>query len=429
MNNLKMIFIRTTARLTLLYLQRTKILKTYYLTTNTMKITARLALLLITIIITFNTTLVAQNYKMIQAFSKSYEFEKNKDYTNSIAVLKEVYDSTSYEMNLRLGWLNYNAGFYKSALNYYQNAVNKFPNSEEAKIGYNCPAFAIGNTESVIEQYTKILALNPNNTAVCYNMGLLYYNKADFKTAAKYFTKIIELYPFDYDGLIMAATVNYKLGNKQTAKDQFDKVLLYSPNDKTAKEGISQLGIDDKKNEALITAFDKSYNFSQKSDYTSAINVLKLIYDKTSYEINLRLGYLNYLAGLNKESMDYYKLAIELQPKALEPRFGYVYPAAAFGQTNELINQYNSILQIDSQNTIANYRQGYICFQKKDYSSAYSYFKKVVNLYPFSYDGVIMLAKSSLQLGNKAEAKTLFNQVLLLSSTDKDALEALTAMK
>lgn len=395
-----------------------------------MKITSNsFKFLFATAIISVQNIAVSQNTKAIQAFSKSYEFEKNKDYTSSIAALQEVYDSTSYEMNLRLGWLNYNAGFNKIALNYYQNAINKMPNSEEAKLGYNCPAFALGNIDNVIAQYKKVLDVNPCNTSVCYNLGLIYYNKNDFKTASTYFQKIIDLYPFDYDGLLMSAWSNFKLGNKQLSKEQFNKVLLYSPSDKSALEGITYVGGDEKKNAALETAFSKSYVSSQSGDYTGAINALKVVYDKASYEQNLRLGYLSYLAGQNKESMAYYKLAIELKPKALEPRFGYVYPAAAFGQTDELVAQYNSILQIDPQNTIANYRQGYILYQKKDYAGAYNYFNKVVTLYPFSYEGLVMYAKSSLQLGNKEEAKKLFNQVLLLSASDKDAIAALASLK
>jgi tetratricopeptide (TPR) repeat protein len=395
-----------------------------------MKITSNSIKFLFTItIIGFQYLGFSQNAKAIQAFSKSYEFEKNKDYSNSIAVLKDAYDSTSYEMNLRLGWLNYSAGFNKSALGYYQTAVSKMPNSEEAKIGYNCPAFALGNWDNVIAQYKKILDVNPGNTSVCYNLGLIYYNKSDFKTAATYFQKIIDLYPFDYDGLLMSAWTNFKLGNKQLSKEQFDKVLLYSPSDKSALEGITYVGDDEKKNVALETAFSKSYVSSQSGDYIGAINALKPVYDKASYEINLRLGYLSYLAGQNKESMAYYKLAIDLKPKALEPRFGYVYPAAAFGQTDELIAQYTTILQIDPQNTIANYRQGYIFYQKKDYTAAYKYFNKVVALYPFAYEGLVMYAKASLQLGNKEEAKKLFNQVLLLSASDKDAISALASLK
>ena len=38
------------------------------------------------------------------AFSKSYVTEKNGDFTASMESLKKVYDESSYELNLRLGW-------------------------------------------------------------------------------------------------------------------------------------------------------------------------------------------------------------------------------------------------------------------------------------------------------------------------------------
>ncbi|HQM70637.1 MAG TPA: hypothetical protein PK521_15120, partial [Bacteroidales bacterium] len=40
-------------------------------------------------------------------------------------------------------------------------------------------------------------------------------------------------------------------------------------------------------------AFLKSYNEEEKKQYPAAINSLKAVYDEKSYEINLRLGWLN----------------------------------------------------------------------------------------------------------------------------------------
>ncbi|MBS1636359.1 MAG: tetratricopeptide repeat protein [Bacteroidetes bacterium] len=182
-------------------------------------------------------------------------------------------------------------------------------------------------------------------------------------------------------------------------------------------------------NDPLVQAFSKSYQYEKSYDYTNAINSLKTVYNTASYELNLRLGYLSYMAGFHKESMAYYKVAIELNPKAVEPRFGYVYPAAALGLTDELVTQYTAILQIDPQNTLALYRMGYIYFLRKDFPAAKTYLGKLVSLYPFSYDGLILYAKTEQQLGEKAEALNLFNRVLLLSPTDKEANEAVKQLK
>jgi tetratricopeptide (TPR) repeat protein len=180
---------------------------------------------------------------------------------------------------------------------------------------------------------------------------------------------------------------------------------------------------------AMGEAFTQSYYYEKVGNYSSAIASLKKVYDATSYEVNLRLGWLHYNAGLYKESMTYYQTAINLMPVSIEARLGYVYPAAAFGNMTEVINQYTKILEIDPQNSTANYRMGYIYYDKKDYATAYKYFEKVVNLYPFGYDGLLMFAWTNFQLGKTREAQVLFNKVLLTSPGDKSATQGLSLIK
>ena len=181
--------------------------------------------------------------------------------------------------------------------------------------------------------------------------------------------------------------------------------------------------------EKIIMAFSKSYTEETKADYVGAIMTIKDVYDAKSYELNLRLGWLYYEAGQNKESMAFYQLAMNLTPNSIEAKLGYVYPAAALGNMDQVIAQYKKILEIDPQNTTANYRMGMIYYSKKDYSSTYNYFEKVVNLYPFGYDSLLMYAWTNYQLGKVNEAKVLVNKVLMLSPNDKSALEGLALIK
>lgn len=181
--------------------------------------------------------------------------------------------------------------------------------------------------------------------------------------------------------------------------------------------------------QSTADAFSKSYQLETKSDFKGAIDALTPVYNKSSYEINLRMGWLYYKAGSYKESQTYYQLALDLKPNAIEAMFGYVYPAYALGNMNEVVAQYNKILMIDPQNTTANYRMGMIAYNKKDYQVAYKYFNKVVVLYPFSYDALIMYAWSSYRIGKNDDAKILFNRVLCLSPGDKSALEGLSMLK
>lgn len=180
---------------------------------------------------------------------------------------------------------------------------------------------------------------------------------------------------------------------------------------------------------ALETVFATSYKAETAGKYSDGIKALKDVYDEKNYELNMRLGYLHYMAGLFTESTTYYERAISLMPYSVEAKFGYVLPAAALGNWDKVLKQYLEIVKIDPQNTKANYRLGSIYYGRKDYTSALKYLEKVVNLYPFDYDGLILYAWTNLQLGKTKEAKLLFEKVLWLSPRDKSALEGLSYIK
>ncbi|HEY4798940.1 MAG TPA: tetratricopeptide repeat protein [Bacteroidia bacterium] len=180
----------------------------------------------------------AQSDKLADAFSKSYQLETKADYSNAIKALKDIYDAKSYEMNLRLGWLNYEAGLFTESQAYYEKAIALMPYSIEAKLGYVYPSSALGNWDKVITQYNSILATDPQNTTVNYRLGNIYYGKKDYANAYKYFEKVVNLYPFGYDALLMFAWCNYQTGKTREAKVLFNKVLLASPGDKSALEGL-----------------------------------------------------------------------------------------------------------------------------------------------------------------------------------------------
>ncbi len=181
----------------------------------------------------------ANQEKLQQAFSQSYNYEKTADYSQAIKVMKEVYDENSYEVNLRLGWLTYLSGNYTESASYYNKAIQLQPVSEEARLGYVLPASAMGNWDAVLREYLKILENNPYQTTVLYRVGNIYYGRNDYTKAYSYFEKLVNLYPFSYDGLLMFAWTNLKLGKYKEAKILFNKVLLLSPDDASAKEGLS----------------------------------------------------------------------------------------------------------------------------------------------------------------------------------------------
>lgn len=187
----------------------------------------------------FATTLNAQTANDLQAaFSKSYAHEDAKDISAAIAELSNYYSASSYEMNVRLGWLNYISGDYSESLKYYKVAMELMPYSIEAKYGYVLPLSAMGNWNNVIIIYQEILKTDPQNSIANYRMGVIYFERAEFETSLKYTEKVVNMYPYDYDSVVLLAWINLKREDFRKAKILFNKSLLINPGNASAIEGL-----------------------------------------------------------------------------------------------------------------------------------------------------------------------------------------------
>jgi tetratricopeptide (TPR) repeat protein len=178
---------------------------------------------------------------LLNAFKLSYKYEAAGQFGDAINALKPVYKSDNYEVNIRLGWLYYNNKQYNEAMQSYQNAFRIMPYSIEARLGYANSTAALQDWVKTGETYLDILNIDPNNSGVLYKLGLIYYYKPDYQKAFNCFEKVVNMYPFDYYSVLMLAWTNYQLGKGKEAEILFNKVLLISPDDASALEGLGLL--------------------------------------------------------------------------------------------------------------------------------------------------------------------------------------------
>lgn len=184
----------------------------------------------------------AQNDAAMQkAFSESYGFEYNKKYTEAIASLAKIAADDSYEVNLRLGWLHYQNKNYTQSVKNYQRATELKPYSVEAKLGLVKPLTELESWDKVLQQYEAILKVDEQNYTANYWGGVIQYNRKKYEAAAKMFERIVNLYPFDYDGNHMLAWSYFYLGRKNDASILFNKALLNRPADASCLEGLSKI--------------------------------------------------------------------------------------------------------------------------------------------------------------------------------------------
>lgn len=188
--------------------------------------------------------LKGQEFKAVKdAFQESYIQEATGEMSAAINSLKAVYSERSYEINLRLGWLSYQAGNFSESVAYYNNAIGLMPYAIEPRFGIVFPGAAMGNWTMVMSQYEKILEISPNNSVAMHRMGLILYGREEYEAAKRYFEKVVNLFPFDYDALTMLGWTYFKLNNFREAKVLFQKALLHTPGGSSAMEGLDLLEI------------------------------------------------------------------------------------------------------------------------------------------------------------------------------------------
>ena len=176
---------------------------------------------------------------IINQFQKSYKLESDGKYIAAIQELKKI-KADSYALNLRLGWLSYLAGRYKDGEMYYAKAILLRPSSIEGRLGFVLPAAKLKEWDKVATQYDAILRTDPNNYKANYYRGLMFYNVGNYKQASQYLNRIVELYPFDYDAVILAGWNEFFMKNKQRAKTLFIQAKLIQPNSASADEGLKK---------------------------------------------------------------------------------------------------------------------------------------------------------------------------------------------
>lgn len=193
----------------------------------------------ILLLLVLSTSLVAQeNNDINNAFSKSFGLESEGQYAEAILTIEKVYSEEHYTINLRLGWLYYNAKAYERAEHYYGVASELLPYSIEAMLGTTLPKSALNKWDEVLAIYKSVLAIDSKNTTALYNMGLIKYNRGEYREALTYFNELHNLYPTDYDAMLMHGWAAYQTAKMREAKVIFNQLLLLYPNDESAQEGL-----------------------------------------------------------------------------------------------------------------------------------------------------------------------------------------------
>lgn len=180
--------------------------------------------------------------------------------------------------------------------------------------------------------------------------------------------------------------------------------------------------------EERLRAFHSSISEEAIGNYEKAIEVMQVIYKEkpNDYLVNIRLGWLYYLAKMNESSVKYYKEAIRISNNSIEALLGLTYPYSAMNNWSEIKSIYKKILDVDPKHYTSNLNLAKIYFNTADYLNSKIILEKLITSYPSDYAINLYLGWTYYYLGSQSNAYNHFVTALIVNPNDASAKEGLS---
>ena len=284
--------------------------------------------------------------------------------------LKNDYKEAWYEM----GWCQNDVKDYNGALSSLNKARALWTGIPKLhfEMGY---AFEKTNkNDSAIYQYNQVLQLKSDYASAYKQLAYVYYSQGDNENALKHFLKYEEI----YKNPITDYLYWYRKGYVQNALKQYEPARV---------------------------SLNKS--LESKTDYINTY---------------LELGFASLRLKQDEVAIEYYKKAIELDPKSHVPLNGIaeVYRDNKKDLT-EAMTWYRKTLALNPDERKANFGMGYCSNSLGNYSEAIIYLQKAVQQQPDYTAAYVELGYSQYKSGDNSAALMSFNKALSLNPKHENA--------
>ncbi len=287
-----------------------------------------------------------------------------------------------------------NQGAVDSTLARLNEQIEKDPNNYKNYLERATYLGILKNYTEAMKDVDRALLIDSTQSDIFLVKGDLHFKMSNEKEAYNDYAYCIQLNPKNTDCLLKKAAIDILLKNYNLAIGHINTAL--------------------KENETLPYAYylkgrlykETGDTTLASSSYQTAIEV-----DPTYYDAYIEVALL-YHARKHDLAKEYYRSAIDLKPRSIEPWYnlGMFYQESGMRNKNnfkEAFACYDSILSIDDQFAAAHFNKGFIHLEYlQQYDSAIVYFTKAIEVFPKYYQAYYNrgLANESLEKRKQAES-------------------------
>ncbi|MGN7610757.1 tetratricopeptide repeat protein [Magnetococcales bacterium HHB-1] len=170
----------------------------------------------------------------------------------------------------------------------------------------------------------------------------------------------------------------------------------------------------------LKEAYHRSFHYEKMQDYTNAIKSLMPVYEDypNYYTLNLRLGWLNYLAGQYANALRHYRVASTVLPSAIDSKQGLAMTLLVQEKFKEAEQVCYEILTQDHYNYYGNLYLVTALMAQDKTSIALNVVRRVLVHHPTDIKFLEKLALIYLKEQKEAEARVIFKDLSVLDPTN-----------
>ena len=172
-------------------------------------------------------------------------------------------------------------------------------------------------------------------------------------------------------------------------------------------------------------AYETTYNLDRALN--SVLQVLRLAPD--DYVANLRAGWLYYSQARYADSIKFYKKAIRIERRAIEPKLGMMLPLMATKAWKEAEVLAKEVLAAAPRNYTAGSRLAFIYFSQGKSKQAQQQYDKVLADFPSDLEMMLGLGWTYVKQGRTKEARAAFERVLRIRPRNINAQSGMHAVR
>lgn len=254
-----------------------------------------------------------------------------------------------------------------------------------------------------LDDLNRAVQLDSTNAAVLFERGEYFWNLQQFDLARADYERCVAADPTSTDCRLKLGAMHIHLKNYTDAIQHINDALRQ--NEQLPFAYYMKGRIYKETGDTLLAA----------SSYQTAIET-----DPDYYDAYIEAGLL-YAAAKSDLALEYYRTAMELQPKSVEALYNTAmyYQSTGLRDTSRFstaLELYDRILDLDPGNATAPYNKGFIYLEYlQDYASAVEQFTQAAEIYPGYFQAYYNRGLANESLGNKEEALQDYNRCLGLA--------------